>query len=164
MSQIKKHYDQIFNLLDKLKEYSPALCVRDQKFIIYLIGDEVTKADLGIQEDLKKAYDKLYNLLIRYSQEYKDKISDVTIWREYNNLSLKLKSNNETNMSTLASLCPFMSQKYSGYSWISEQPKDEELENIADIIHEMGFIIEFISPKYSDETKNLVYKLKLVEI
>lgn len=163
-TESKKHYDQAFNLLEKLKEYSPALCVRDEVFLIYLIGDEVTKEDLEVQQDLEKGYDRLYKLLIKYTQQYKDRIGEVTLWREYRILSIKLKGDDETQMTSLASLCPYMANKSSGYSWISQQPKDELLENIADSIHEMGFIIEFISPKYSDDIKNALYKLKLVEI
>jgi len=77
---------------------------------------------------------------------------------------VELKGNDERILTTLASLCPHMTNKSSGYSWISSQPKDEELENIADIINQMGFIIEFISPQYSDDISKAKYTFKLVEI
>jgi len=163
-TESKKHYDQAFNLLEKLKEYSPALCVRDEVFLIYLIGDEVTKEDLEVQQDLEKAYDKLYQLLENLSKESKNKIGDVTFWRQWKKLTVELKGNDERILTTLASLCPHMTNKSSGYSWISSQPKDEELENIADIINQMGFIIEFISPQYSDDISKAKYTFKLVEI
>lgn len=56
-----------------------------------------------------------------------------------------------------------MSNK-KGYEWIKAQKKDEELEDIADVINELGFCIEFISPHYSDEIRKSQYKFKLVEI
>lgn len=162
-TESKKHYDQVFNLLEKLKEYSPALCTRNQVFIIYLIGDELTESDLNVKEEISKAYDKLYHLLKDFSKD--EKIGNVVFRRDFNTLTAEIKGpNDEKILTTLASLCPHMVNKGPGYSWMRSQKKDEELENISDIISEMGFIIEFINPIYSDDVRKSNYKFKLVEI
>jgi hypothetical protein len=163
-SEAKNHFDQAFSLLEKLKEYSPSLCIRDGRFIIYLVGDELSQGDLEVQQDLEKAYDKLYHLLDDFSKNNFKKIKNVTFWREWKKLTAELKGDDEKMLTTLASLCPHMVNKSSGYSWMSSQPKDEELENISDIINQMGFIIEFVGPKYSDDVRNSKYTFKLVEI
>lgn len=158
LNDAKNQYNQIFELVEKLKEYSASLCIRDNIFIITLIGDEVSQGDLNVQKDLVVAYDKLYKLLTTYSNKNEDKISDVTFWREYNDLSMKLDGDDEEICTVLASLCPHMSKKSDGYKWIIDQPKDDELQNIADSINEMGFLIEFVGLRDSN------YKLKLVEM
>jgi len=163
INECKRNYNQVFELVDKLKKYSPSLCIRDDIFIIYLIGDEVDQSELKVQQDIEKAYDKLYKLLIEYSKNH-DTISKVSFWREYKNLSARIEGDDEMVMTSLASLCPHMSTKGEGYKWIIDQPKDDELQNISDSINEMGFIIEFIGPKDSDDIRNSNYKFKLVEM
>jgi hypothetical protein len=82
VDDLKIIYSQIFQLVDELKEYSPKVCIKDERFIIYLIGDELTEFDLGVQKELEKAYEKLYQKLNSYSEGMKY-IKNVDFWHNH---------------------------------------------------------------------------------
>jgi hypothetical protein len=155
VDEVKKVYSKIFQLMDELKEYSPEVCIKGGRFIIYLIGDDVSERELTIQKDLEKAYAKLYNKLKSFSQDY-DYVNQVTFWRPFLSLSADLSGGDNRVFKTLSSLCPHMVNK-EGYEWMKKYKKDENLEDISDSIHELGFLIEFVHDK-----KN-TYRFKLIE-
>lgn len=154
INSTKLKFQEIFNLIDELKEFSPSLCLKDNYFIIYLLGDEVTESDLKVKEDMIKAYDKLYKEMIKH----KNIFEDVTFWRQYNDLHSKLVGDWETTYpNILASLCPQMSNE-SEYDWMKDEKVNDDIDNIRDIINEMGFNITF---QVLDSNK---FKFSLVEL
>lgn len=146
----KEQIDKVFSLLSELKEYKPQLEIKDHKFVIYFIGEEVTESDLNVKLEMEKAYDKLYHGL--------QGRTDVraTFWKEYLQLTIEIDNYEDDFGKIIGSLCTHLINKHSGYHWMKDEPRDEDLEDLRDIIREMGFYIEF-------KSKNDDITLKLVE-
>lgn len=149
---------QISSLLKQLKEYSPKLCLKDHKCIIYLIGDTVSEGDIKTKKDIIESYKILYEKLEKRTDLFKS----VTFFSEFNNLSVKFKDDNERKIElVLASLCSQLSSK-EGFTWMKDIDVDVELENVKDTINELGFNIVFSSQSSSRD--GLTYNLTIVEI
>jgi hypothetical protein len=159
LTETKSKYDKIFSILEKLSKYSPKLCVKDRKFIICLIGQELTQDDLNVKNEMLE----LYKYLQRKLSEF---IGPKRIFKSVNldnNYTLKVSIREGFTEEVLVSLCPHMAIE-KGYEWMKKIKINDDLEDIADVIHDKSFKIQFISPKYSYEIENLTYQLKIVEL
>ncbi len=147
---------QISNLLQELKEYSPKLCLKDHKCIIYLIGDTVSEGDIKTKKDMIESYNILYKQLEKRTDLFKS----VSFFSEFNILSVRFKDDNMIEK-VLSSLCSQLSSK-EGFTWMKDIEVDVELENTKDIINELGFNIEFSGQSSSRD--GLIYNFTIVEI
>lgn len=159
INETKIKYDKIFGILEKLSKYSPKFCVKDRKFIICLIGQELTQDD----QNVKNVMLELYKYLQRKLSEFTGPKGIFKIVNLDNNYTLKVSIREDSNEEVLASLCPHMSIE-DGYGWMKNVKINDDLENIADVIHDKSFKIQFIPPKYSFEIENNTYQLKIVEL
>ena len=154
---IRKQFDQIFNLLEELKDYSPKVCIKDNRFVIYLIGDEISNLDLELLGSMASTYEKLYQKL----EPLKHLFKNVYFNKERSKVSVVGK-NEDIMMSVLASLCTHLS-KQKGYEWLTTYKKDDDLEDVRDIIREMGFNITY-SQSGHDRDDDPIWYFKLIEI
>ncbi len=143
--------------MEGLKEHSPKLCIKDEKFLILIVGDKVDDSELSLKNDIIKAYGKLYQLLDDSSTIKNNKLS-VSFWRQYNKLSIDIDSlslsdkNYDIFLSILASLCPNIDE-----DWIRKAGKIKEIEDISEEIHDMGFNIKLVFDK-SDSAQLIIYE------
>jgi hypothetical protein len=106
---------------------------------------------------------ELYKYLQRKLSEF---IGPKRIFKSVNldnNYTLKVSIREGFTEEVLVSLCPHMAIE-KGYEWMKKIKINDDLEDIADVIHDKSFKIQFISPKYSYEIENLTYQLKIVEL
>jgi hypothetical protein len=172
---------KFFEVIGVFKDNSPKFCIKDNSFLILLIGEKVPESELKLKEDLTKAYELLYNLLEDINKNLKDKgeevIQEVTFWRQFNRLVIdfydvstsKYRRNPELledkTLSVLASLCTQMPQfSGDGYNWIDSQEKWNSYEEIRDEINDLGFFIKFKdNSKSQGGWRNSSYELILYE-
>lgn len=159
VNETKIKYDKIFGILEKLSKYSPKLCVKDRKFIICLIGQELTQDDQNVKNEMLK----LYKYLQRKLSEFVGPKRIFKIVNLDNNYTLKISIREGSTEEVLSSLCPHMALE-KGYEWMKKIKINDDLEDIADVIHDKSFKIQFIPPKYSFEIENNTYQLKIVEL
>ena len=151
---------KILGLMEGLKEHSPKLCIKDEKFLILIVGDKVDDSELSLKNDIIKAYGKLYQLLDDSSTIKNNKKLSVSFWRQYNELSIvidsKLTRQNDKDynifLSILASLSPNIDE-----DWIRKSEKIKEIEDISEEIHDMGFNIKLVFDK-SYSVKLIIYE------
>ena len=154
INDYKFQIDQIVILLNELKDYTPSFCTKDEKFVIYLIGENLEESEFDIKENIKKGYKKLYTKLKERTDLFKG------VWFDESSLYLSatLIGKDEDKISnTLASLCYPLADKHSGYIWMKDEKHDEDLEDIVDDISALGLHIDF---KGSGDYK---YTFRLVE-
>lgn len=172
---------KFFEIIDMFKDNSPTFCIKDNTFLILLIGEKVPESELRLKEDLAKAYATLYNLLNDLNRNLKNKgeevIQEITFWRQFNKLTIDFydistsKYRREPDLledktlSVLASLCTQMPQfSGDGYNWISNQEKWKSYEEIRDEINDLGFFIKFKdNSRNQGGWKNSSYELVLYE-
>ena len=159
VNETKIKYDKIFAILEKLSKYSPKLCVKDRKFIICLIGQELTQDDQNVKNEMLK----LYKYLQRKLSEFVGPKRIFKIVNLDNNYTLKVSIREGSTEEVLSSLCPHMALE-RGYEWMKKIKINDDLEDIADVLHDKSFKIQFIPPKYSFEIENNTYQLKIVEL
>jgi hypothetical protein len=183
-------YTTIFGLLEKFKQHSPKLCIKEGRFLILLIGEKVSESLMTLKEDLTKAYRKLNILLTDLNHVLRAKdndiIQEITFWTQFNRLiidfydqsSPRYRINPDRSMSfislidllesrtlsVLASLCTQL-QNLEGYEWIKDQEKIPEYEEIREEINDLGFHIRFKNlSKSQGGWMNSSYQLIIYEI
>ena len=173
-------YTTVFGLLEKFKQHSPKLCIKEDRFLILLTGEKVPDRLMTLKEDLTNAYRKLNILLTDLNKVLKAKdnavIQEIIFWAQFNRLIIDFYDQSDSKyrrdrdllesktLGVLASLCTQL-QNVEGYEWIRDQEKIPEYEEIREEINDLGFHIRFKNlSKSKGGWMNSLYQLIIYEL
>lgn len=172
ISDAKEKYNKVFDVINKLTNYSPNLIFKDNKFIITLLGENVDPSDVTLKDDMIKAKKQLFEDLKKFRSELNKPYFSVAYWNDLNYLYFNLVNfgpatkniygdynGYEKTWERVVKTLEIQESGKKGKEWMNEVEEIEGLNDVRDNINNLGFYIKVIP--LNDVGK---FKLELEEI
>jgi hypothetical protein len=170
LEDAQNKYNKVFEIVKRLKSNSPKLIFKDNKFIITLLGESVSKSDLDLKDETIKVKYQLYKDLEDFRKSMNKPYFDVTYVRQGDQLYLTLKEyrkdiygdfeNWEKTWERVVKTLEIQKSNLPGREWMKKIEDIEGLDDIRDSVNEKGFYINLINTSNSDPSK---FKIELEE-
>jgi hypothetical protein len=150
IDDVQEKYNKIFDIVRKLSSNSPNLIFKDDKIVITLIGENVTKSEINLRDRTLEAKKELYEDLKKFIDETENKHIEVSYSTSRKNLFLTIKKHGSFKVwediwgKTIKTL-EIQNSNNKGREWMKGIDEIEGLNDVRDNINEKGFYIELIN-------------------
>ena len=155
LEDAQNKYNKIFEIVKRLKSNSPKLIFKDNKFIITILGENISPSDLELKDETIKVKYQLYKDLLNFRNSMNKPYFTVAYWGQLNSLHLNLKEyrkdiygddfkNWEKTWERVVKTLEIQKSNLPGREWMKDVEDIEGLDDIRDSVNEKGFYINLI--------------------